>query len=195
MIQNFPPPILKPCQLPFQKCITLGCICWTDGGLANYVKVGRISTLSHNLAILRGSVPPLYDVYHHSLISITTLWCLSPLLHSIQQSLMSITTLWCLTQLSYVYHHSLMSINTLWCLSTLFDVCHHPRMSITTLWCLSPPSDVYHHSLMHIITLWCLSPLCIRQPSDQRSRYWLSVWTRVVLWKCAWWLFLSERGV
>ena len=49
------PPILKPYQLPFQKCKTLGVICWNDGGTLDYVKVVRISTLSHNLDILRGS--------------------------------------------------------------------------------------------------------------------------------------------
>ena len=43
------PPILKPYQLH------LGSICWTDGGTLDSVKVDRISTLSHNLDVLRGS--------------------------------------------------------------------------------------------------------------------------------------------
>ena len=33
----------------------MGSICWNDGCLVDYEKVGRIFTLSHNLAILRGS--------------------------------------------------------------------------------------------------------------------------------------------
>ena len=62
--KSTPPHILKPNQLPFQKCIKLGVICWNHGGKHYYVKVGRISTLSHNLTILRGSSLLAIDTFY-----------------------------------------------------------------------------------------------------------------------------------